>query len=362
MLPAPQRSALDVALLRASPGRRGANRRALATGLLTLLRQLAAGQAVTIGIDDAQWLDRASRDTITFVARRLSSERVRLICAYQHGPTAFHRTRRSSSELERISRTPRASVSSNLDRSRSPRSAVSSLTQLARPYRGQSSTRSIARVEEIRSMRSKSPACSIETWLIWEHVPGGESSEPRARPAPGEPLPIPGDLQTLTQLDGSADFLHQLATRCCEPRYEAPRRPTPSPLRFSRRPKRQGLSTSAGKVGSSSPTPRRRSGALLGGAPNRLRQFHREAAATAADPERSEHGTLRSGAGEVAPTRRSRQSSRQLRPSLGRGGPPNRPPSSWNWHSSSLPSGRRRKPRSRAFQFLHLAITSTPAT
>ena len=80
-LPEPQRAALEVALLRAAPPTRSPFSRAVSAAFLTLARGLADEQQVLLAIDDWQWLDAASRRVIEFAARRLESERVRLLCA-----------------------------------------------------------------------------------------------------------------------------------------------------------------------------------------------------------------------------------------------------------------------------------------
>jgi predicted ATPase len=56
---------------------------ALLTGLavLTLLARLAEDGPVLVAADDAQWLDRASLDALTFVTRRLESEQLALLVA-----------------------------------------------------------------------------------------------------------------------------------------------------------------------------------------------------------------------------------------------------------------------------------------
>jgi DNA-binding CsgD family transcriptional regulator len=78
-LPAPQRSALEVAMLRAPPGERPPAPRAVAAGFLTLVRELAGAQPVVLAIDDAQWLDRPSRGVVEYAARRLDQEPVGLL-------------------------------------------------------------------------------------------------------------------------------------------------------------------------------------------------------------------------------------------------------------------------------------------
>jgi DNA-binding CsgD family transcriptional regulator len=70
-LPAPQRAALDAALLRAGSSTSDADPRAVATAVLSVLERLAHDGAVVVVIDDLQWLDRSSARAIEFCARRL---------------------------------------------------------------------------------------------------------------------------------------------------------------------------------------------------------------------------------------------------------------------------------------------------
>ncbi len=84
-LPSPQRLALEVALLRSEPGPRPPEARAVAAGLLAILRALAADAPVLIAIDDTQWLDRASADALTFAARRLEQEPVGFLLTARTG-------------------------------------------------------------------------------------------------------------------------------------------------------------------------------------------------------------------------------------------------------------------------------------
>jgi AAA ATPase domain len=80
-LPGPQRHALEVALLRAEPEERQSLPRAVALGLLGVLRALARGGPTLVAVDDVQWLDQPSRSALAFVARRLTDERVGLLVA-----------------------------------------------------------------------------------------------------------------------------------------------------------------------------------------------------------------------------------------------------------------------------------------
>jgi DNA-binding NarL/FixJ family response regulator len=70
-LPAPQRRALDLALLRAEPDETAVDPRAVAAGTTTILRRLAGERPLVVAIDDAQWLDSTTADALMFAARRL---------------------------------------------------------------------------------------------------------------------------------------------------------------------------------------------------------------------------------------------------------------------------------------------------
>ena len=70
-LPAMQRHAMDVALLRSDAGSNTVDGRLIGTALLSVLHHLAASQPVLIGIDDAQWLDAATAEALAFAVRRL---------------------------------------------------------------------------------------------------------------------------------------------------------------------------------------------------------------------------------------------------------------------------------------------------
>jgi DNA-binding CsgD family transcriptional regulator len=70
-LPGPQRQALAVALLRGEAGPGDLDPRAVAMGLTSLLDALADRGRLLLAIDDAQWLDPASRRALAFAVRRL---------------------------------------------------------------------------------------------------------------------------------------------------------------------------------------------------------------------------------------------------------------------------------------------------
>ncbi|HXF36102.1 MAG TPA: AAA family ATPase, partial [Actinomycetota bacterium] len=77
-LPAPQRTALAVALLREEPGEGYHGAAAVAASTLSALRALSMLGPVLLVIDDAQWMDRATADVLGFALRRLRAEPVGL--------------------------------------------------------------------------------------------------------------------------------------------------------------------------------------------------------------------------------------------------------------------------------------------
>ncbi|WP_406757451.1 AAA family ATPase [Mycobacterium sp. SMC-15] len=79
LLPEPQREALAIAFGMSSGS--APDRFLVGLAVLGLLAGIAARQPVLCLIDDAQWLDRVSAQTLGFVARRLRAEPIALVCA-----------------------------------------------------------------------------------------------------------------------------------------------------------------------------------------------------------------------------------------------------------------------------------------
>ena len=78
-LPGPQRDALRVAF--GLHGGDTPDRFLVALAVLSLLADVAERQPLVCLVDDAQWLDRASAQTLAFVARRLQAERIAIVFA-----------------------------------------------------------------------------------------------------------------------------------------------------------------------------------------------------------------------------------------------------------------------------------------
>jgi predicted ATPase len=81
----PQRHALDVALLRASPDAGPVDAHAVGAAALAVLQAAARRAPLLLSIDDIQWLDPASAAAIRFALRRLGDDRVVLLATRRVG-------------------------------------------------------------------------------------------------------------------------------------------------------------------------------------------------------------------------------------------------------------------------------------
>jgi hypothetical protein len=83
-LPAPQRGALATVFgYETGPA---PDRFLVGLATLTLLAEAADQRPLLCLVDDAQWLDDASAQIVSFVARRFLAERIALVCAARTGP------------------------------------------------------------------------------------------------------------------------------------------------------------------------------------------------------------------------------------------------------------------------------------
>ncbi|MFI1916769.1 AAA family ATPase [Nocardia sp. NPDC020380] len=86
-LPEPQRAALETALGFSSEA--GRDPMLVGLAVLSLLAEYAGDAGAVVLVDDAHWLDRASRDALLFAARRLYAEGVVMIFATRDDEGAF---------------------------------------------------------------------------------------------------------------------------------------------------------------------------------------------------------------------------------------------------------------------------------
>jgi len=195
-LPAPQRRALEVALLRTEPGDGELDPRAVGTGLTALLARMAGDGPLVLALDDAQWLDPASARVLAFALRRLDSDLpVAVLAAVRvEGPG------RRGGEF--------AAVESALTGTRldvGPLS-VAAIHQMFRQVLGASFTRPLL-VGIHRSARGN-PFYALEIAREIQRV---------GIPPAGQPLPVPGDDRELATLRlrrlprSTRDALEQLA-------------------------------------------------------------------------------------------------------------------------------------------------------
>jgi DNA-binding CsgD family transcriptional regulator len=90
-LPSQHRRPLAAALLLEDPTGVPVEPRAIAVGLLTLLRALARREPLLIAVDDVQWLDTSSALALSFALRRTADAPIRALLAERAGSTTGQR-------------------------------------------------------------------------------------------------------------------------------------------------------------------------------------------------------------------------------------------------------------------------------
>ena len=173
-LPAGQRGALEAALVLRPPARSRPDARAVSLAVLGVLRSLASESPVTIAIDDVQWIDTPSARALAFALRRLDEE-----------PLAVVATRRISPGLG--DPLDLAGLPSGLDRLTIGPIPPVALGRLLRQRLGRPFAPPL--VKRIHDASNGNPFFAVEIGRALER------EEPN--PRPGEPLPVPLDLQEL---------------------------------------------------------------------------------------------------------------------------------------------------------------------
>ena len=85
-LPAPQRRALEIALLLVESDGAPPDQRAVSAAFLGALRALTGEGPLVVAIDDLQWLDSASVFAVAFATRRLEREPVGVLATVRVAP------------------------------------------------------------------------------------------------------------------------------------------------------------------------------------------------------------------------------------------------------------------------------------
>jgi DNA-binding CsgD family transcriptional regulator len=181
-LPAPQRRALGVALLREEAGGIDLDPRAVGTGLTALLELISGDGPVMLAVDDAQWLDPASARALGFALRRLDERRLRLVATVRTEGPAGQRTGGF------------AAVAAALDRQAITRIEVGPLSvaaihQMFARTLGSSFPRPV--LVRIHRAAGGNPFYALEI---------GREVRRLGVPSPSQPLPIPGDHRDLALL------------------------------------------------------------------------------------------------------------------------------------------------------------------
>ncbi|HEX5149376.1 MAG TPA: AAA family ATPase, partial [Candidatus Limnocylindrales bacterium] len=93
-LPPPQRRALEVALLLRDDAGRAPDQRAIAAGVVGVLRALTRDAPVLVAIDDAQWLDAPTVAVLEYALRRVGDAPVAALAAIRTGDASTAATGR----------------------------------------------------------------------------------------------------------------------------------------------------------------------------------------------------------------------------------------------------------------------------
>ncbi len=175
LLPAPQRHALEVALLRRDADGPPRDPRALATAVRSVLLELAARAPLVVAIDDLQWLDAPSARMLDFAVRRLGAARVGILATSRVGDPRADRLR-----LER------AFPAGRVVRVRVGSLSVAALHDVIGTKLGQALPQPV--LVRIAQTAGGNPLFAVEIAHVLLE---------RGIPPPGQPLPVPRDVKAL---------------------------------------------------------------------------------------------------------------------------------------------------------------------
>jgi len=174
-LPRGQRHALEAALLLGGPGRARPDARAVSLAVFGALGSLASDGPLTIAIDDVQWADLPSARALVFALRRFEGQPVTVVAAKRSAVGL-------TDPFDLV-----ATLAGGLDRLALGPIAPGPLGRLLRQRLGRVFPPTL--VKRIHHASGGNPFYAMEIGRAL----GNEEPNPR----PGEPLPVPPDLQGL---------------------------------------------------------------------------------------------------------------------------------------------------------------------
>jgi DNA-binding CsgD family transcriptional regulator len=176
-LPTPQRLALETALLRQEPSRPSSDQLAVSLASVGVLKALAAAGPLIVAIDDVQWLDAPSARVLAFALRRLIDERIGVVVSLRLGSG-------STSDPLKLERTM-----SNVARVHVGPMDEDALGRLLRERLGEGLDLPRPVLVRLHRVSNGNPLFALEI--------AGAMVRTGVRPEPGQPLPVPEDLQQL---------------------------------------------------------------------------------------------------------------------------------------------------------------------
>jgi DNA-binding CsgD family transcriptional regulator len=174
-LPAPQRRAMEIALLRADADGPPPDQYAIAMAGLGVLRSLAASAPVILAVDDVHWIDPSSARALGFAIRRVRGEAVGILVTARTGLPIPPVLTRALSEVP-LRRTTVGSMQAKV------------LGSLLRERLGADLPRPL--VIRLHAITGGNPFYALEMARALLRERG-------VHPDPSEPLPVPEDLQQL---------------------------------------------------------------------------------------------------------------------------------------------------------------------
>jgi DNA-binding CsgD family transcriptional regulator len=197
-LPAPQRRALDVALLREEAGEGDLEPRAVGAGLTALFSAVAKAGPLLVAVDDVQWLDPASARSLAFALRRLEEGPARLVAAVRIEGSTSQPAVEPAGQRTGGTPAPRTSAFATIEASLGGQAlsrlpvgplSIASIHQMFRQVLGGSFARPV--LVRIHQAVGGNPFYALEIAREIRRV---------GVPPPGRPLPVRGDHRDLALL------------------------------------------------------------------------------------------------------------------------------------------------------------------